>query len=499
MLPVRFSSKIFDLPKSSERFSKSSTVGKSQQFGSKSFTSFVPKQMTVIIPIRSFAKKAKENPPKSKPKTKPVETAPPAKSYSPAEGMYLEAMAEQQTENFDEMKAVKLLTQSMELGYVGSKIALAKLFITSTNPEIMNPKKGFEILQELVDKDQNPEAILCLGVCYLEGEGVPQDKAQGIKLVEQAAKLGNAEALTNLGVLYMNGDGVESDPKKAVEYFTKAVKNSEKAQFNLAMCYEHGLGVEANEQKAFELFLPLADKEEPLSMSTVGYYYMQGLGVEQNPKKALHYLRKAAQAELPDALCNMGICYLTGFGVKIDPNEARIYFSRASAQEYPEGDYNLGQMYLTGDGVELSEKKGIELLERASSKGFAEASYALGRCAELGVGIPKNSTEALKYFELATTQQHLEAPAKIGDLLIETDPSKALMFYQESAKAGSCLGNLGVASCYEGGVGGLKADTKKAKQFVTQALEAGLLDNFPDYSDHPLVKKYAPQQQQQQQ
>jgi TPR repeat protein len=56
-------------------------------------------------------------------------------------------------------------------------------------------------------------AQCCLGICYKEGggvpqEGVPQDKAQAARLYRQAADQGHAKAQYHLGVHYEQGRAV---------------------------------------------------------------------------------------------------------------------------------------------------------------------------------------------------------------------------------------------------------------------------------------------------
>ena len=46
---------------------------------------------------------------------------------------------------------------------------------------------------------------------YANGEGVPQDYAEALKLYRLAAEQGHAKAQTNLGMLYVSGQGVLQD------------------------------------------------------------------------------------------------------------------------------------------------------------------------------------------------------------------------------------------------------------------------------------------------
>jgi len=50
-----------------------------------------------------------------------------------------------------------------------------------------------------------------LGVMYAEGQGVPEDDAEAVKLFRKAAEQGYADAQHNLGFMYDKGQGVPED------------------------------------------------------------------------------------------------------------------------------------------------------------------------------------------------------------------------------------------------------------------------------------------------
>ncbi|HQE88803.1 MAG TPA: tetratricopeptide repeat protein, partial [Verrucomicrobiota bacterium] len=61
-----------------------------------------------------------------------------------------------------------------------------------------------------------------LGICYANGRGVAQDKAEAVKWFRKAAAQNLAEAQFYLGVYYANGLGVAQDEAEAVKWFRKA-------------------------------------------------------------------------------------------------------------------------------------------------------------------------------------------------------------------------------------------------------------------------------------
>ena len=83
-----------------------------------------------------------------------------------------------------------------------------------------------------------------LGVMYANGQGVPQDDKEAIKLFRLAAQEGNAYAQFNLGSAYANGRGVPQDDKEAIKWYRlAAARGDADAQTRLGVMYETGRGV----------------------------------------------------------------------------------------------------------------------------------------------------------------------------------------------------------------------------------------------------------------
>ena len=61
-----------------------------------------------------------------------------------------------------------------------------------------------------------------LGTRYFFGEGLLEDKAEGIKWYRKAAKQGHAEAQYNLGMCYFYGYGVLEDKAEGLKLFCEA-------------------------------------------------------------------------------------------------------------------------------------------------------------------------------------------------------------------------------------------------------------------------------------
>ncbi|MDO5774765.1 MAG: tetratricopeptide repeat protein [Spirochaetales bacterium] len=89
-------------------------------------------------------------------------------------------------------------------------------------------KKAFELFNKAYNLGEE-QAIINIGLCYLQGNGTEKNEKEAVKCFEQAAeKNSSGVAYFNLGVCYENGFGVEKDYKKAIEMYGKAVENGEK-------------------------------------------------------------------------------------------------------------------------------------------------------------------------------------------------------------------------------------------------------------------------------
>jgi hypothetical protein len=94
-----------------------------------------------------------------------------------------------------------------------------------------------------------------LGVCYLAGTGVKQDKAEALKWFHKSAEQGDAKAQFNLGVCYRKGEGLAVDMTQAALWFRRAAEQGlAAAQFNLGMCYLGGVGVREDLATAYQWF-----------------------------------------------------------------------------------------------------------------------------------------------------------------------------------------------------------------------------------------------------
>jgi TPR repeat protein len=71
-----------------------------------------------------------------------------------------------------------------------------------------------------------------LGVCYVNGEGVPQNYAEAVKWYRKAAEQGDVYAHFNLGLCYYNGQGVPQNKAVGIKWMKKAAQQGYEAAKN---------------------------------------------------------------------------------------------------------------------------------------------------------------------------------------------------------------------------------------------------------------------------
>jgi len=237
-----------------------------------------------------------------------------------------------------------------------------------------NAKEAVAGLKSAVDKKIVP-AMTTMAQLHLDGDMVPKDPAEALRLYQRAAELGSPEGHRGLGHLYEDGIGVARDTARAFrEYQIAAEMNWPSGQSALGRCYSTGSGVPADPQKAVEWYQKAADQKDNRARTRLGLIYAAGAGgVARNQDEAVKLFRLAADQNDPFGQTNLGIAYRFGNGVPRDYKAALDLFTRAAAQDDAQGQYQLGWMYEKGLGVAPNRERAIELYRKSAAEGVNRA------------------------------------------------------------------------------------------------------------------------------
>lgn len=131
------------------------------------------------------------------------------------------------------------------------------------------------------------------------GAGVPQDLAEGGRLIGLATEQGFPEAMTILGICCGATIGNKRDPKQALAMWRLGVSQGMAlGQVQLGLCYLRGTGVEKNIEKAVDLFRSAAEQGNAHGQYHLATFYHSGEeregGVPRNLEEAASLYRLAA-------------------------------------------------------------------------------------------------------------------------------------------------------------------------------------------------------------
>ena len=93
----------------------------------------------------------------------------------------------------------------------------------------------------------NPDAAFCYGSMVSEGKGCKKDAFTGAFWLWQAAQMGSAEAMVSLGVCYSNGEGVWHSKIRGLHYFAlAALHHNSTGIMNVGISLEHEDVIQGN-------------------------------------------------------------------------------------------------------------------------------------------------------------------------------------------------------------------------------------------------------------
>lgn len=191
----------------------------------------------------------------------------------------------------------------------------------------------------------DPNGLYNVGMCHMNGYGVPADGNKALKCFMAAAASGHPEAINNLGGFYRDGIVVQKDPAKAMQFFAKSADfGNAYGELNYALGLLRGEGVEKDPERATNMLHSSAQKGNIEAMNAYGKCLYDANGVERDFTEAVRWFRTAAERGCAPAMENYAKCFEDGVGgLKRDANLATVWNVRARAAR---GDRNAAAWLL---------------------------------------------------------------------------------------------------------------------------------------------------------
>jgi TPR repeat protein len=187
--------------------------------------------------------------------------------------------------------------------------------------------------------EQNmPVAQRELAILY---QSRPEQRADALKLFEQAARGGDVEAAFQLGEMLRIGVlGVPAAPAAAAPWYAQAAEHQHaKAALALGLMYKNGNGVARDAARAAGLLTQAGELGNAHAMFLLSNIYRDGDGVTKNPVKGREWLHEAAEHEYPPAIQELAMTMQTGDALT-PKNELKATHLMMEASEHRRNNWN---------------------------------------------------------------------------------------------------------------------------------------------------------------
>lgn len=174
-----------------------------------------------------------------------------------------------------------------------------------------------------------------------------------------------------------------------------------------------------------------------------------------------------------------GTMLMNGEAGLINDREAVDWFRRAAGAGNMDGQLLLGKMALKSRGG-LTPRDALSPFRQAAKAGNVEAHRAIGEMYQKGIGVPKDPATAQLWLGHAAGSGNTSGAKKMGDSLIESDPKRALKYYEQAAQDGNAEAAYVAAVMYVENYD-IRPNAARAAVLLRQAADAGIAGAQADY------------------
>jgi TPR repeat protein len=459
----------------------------------------------------------------------PSQPEPPTSVPSDAEyAAGLDALSGRNGVPRDAARARRLFEAAAGRGHARAQGELGRMLVCGFGGGMIDLHEAARVLQLAVDNGDE-DAFRDIASVFWNGLGVPKNRDRAAEfcrgqIVRWRARATRADVVAQfcLGWCYANGTGVPQDHHEAVRlYRLAAVQGYVHAQFSLAGHYSFGTGVAQDHSEAVRLLRLAAEQEHAYAQCALGDLFESGTGVTQDHHGAVRLYRLAAEQGHAAAQCALGMCYKNGTGVTRDTVRARRLFEEAAGQSHAPSQRELGRMLVCGFGggmidvheaarvLQLAVDNGDEDACRDlaslfwNGRGVAQdryrafelcmgrisgwtarathsdkvAQFCLGWCYTNGSGIAQDHHEAVRLFSLAAEQGYVHAQLSLAEhcclgIGVTQDHHEAARLYHIAAEQEYAHAQFMLGRFFENGTG-VDLDHQEAIRLYRLAAEQG--------------------------
>jgi TPR repeat protein len=241
-----------------------------------------------------------------------------------------------------------------------------------------NYKEGIEWLQKAMNAG-DPVARFALAIERPFDKRLEGSEVEAEKILTINAQNDDPIAMVYLGIMYRNGLGVPQDTEKAFSLFKRAAAMKDARGM---FCYQNKFSERwregaKNYEKATKILQEAAKLGDPLCLLTLGERYLAGNGVPADTKEAIRLFQQASDTGHPEAKLRLSTILLSDELANKDLKRSTELVQEVASMGDARGIFFLARAYENGTGIEKNLEKAISLYEQASNEGYSLAMYAL--------------------------------------------------------------------------------------------------------------------------
>jgi len=339
----------------------------------------------------------------------------------------------------------------------------------------------------------DPDGQFRVGVCYLEGKGVPANRTEAVRWLEQAAQQRHMDAKLLLAVLMLKGwgnpsdavgpnspglfkaDSFPPDPETAAKWARRAAERGcAESQAILGHILHIGPEPLRNVEEARYWYERAADGGSPNGMFGYAVLLKDQVG-DNTQEKIISLTRAAAEAGHLPAARALGHLYTHGIGTARDPEQAAHWLRIAAADDH-QAQSDLANLMLSGSCRPETMTAIRAWFDKSAQAGDPVAQFNMGLCLAEGLGGPQDEATALQW--LRTAGEHIaNAQFLYGQMVAKgrgtaADLEEGRSWIARAAAAGMAEAEFALATMMWQGIGG-PANKSAATSLLERAAAKG--------------------------
>ena len=333
--------------------------------------------------------------------------------------------------------------EKAQSGDADAMVKVAKAYLS--DPFYEAPFEAFTWFQRAAEK-KNPEGILGLADCYLNGTGVKKNRKEAKKLVRTLADKDYPDAVMKLADI-LDLDAVTPKEARRVRKIYERAVSLGAVKAYIPLISNALIGCESDNfasdyPRAVQFAMDLRETgADPVTLITVSQM-LSDEGLRKYAKLIADLAELAAEGgdSLPKAA--LALYYAQGFGRKRDPKKANQLLIEAGENGSIRQKLQVADTLLAGKkGFIQDVKTAVRFYEDAAMMGSPDGAASFGWCLAMGFGTVENLEAGLRWLQKAIDEGSDRGRFYYGVLLsdgqkLKKDERKGEKLIREAAENG---------------------------------------------------------------